>query len=282
MVKVDTKWFSTDLWLGKYLQYKSDVWPDRSIDDFLTLVSYSQVKKLPFRLDVFYVLKSDTSGKVAGESGAGNLRSHTIGFQAEGQAFASSMPPRRSPCSPGVTGTTPCGRSGRTGSWASDSPGAGKPRLGGQYTWGSGDSDPADGVHGTFDGVYGGRDIFFYGYLNLFFWANLRDAEIDLSCQATPHGRSERRVPPLRPRPADGCLVHDGPEAVPAGPDGALWDGSRERAGRSGDMDALASPRADGRLRPLLPRRLREEHGARGPGPLVLPAVHVFLVRGRS
>jgi len=29
--------------------------------------------------------------------------------------------------------------------------------------------------------VYGGRDIFFYGCLNLFFWANLRDAEIDIS-----------------------------------------------------------------------------------------------------
>ena len=48
---------------------------------------------------------------------------------------------------------------------------------------GSGDANPTDGTHGTFDGVYGGRDIFFYGYLNLFFWANLRDAEIDLSAK---------------------------------------------------------------------------------------------------
>jgi hypothetical protein len=38
-------------------------------------------------------------------------------------------------------------------------------------------------VHGTFDGVYGGRDIFFYGYLNLFFWANLRDYEVDISAR---------------------------------------------------------------------------------------------------
>ncbi len=60
-----------------------------------------------------------------------------------------------------------------------------EPRIGGQYTWGSGDSNPTDGIHGTFDGVYGGRDIFFYGYLNLFFWANLRDAEFDL--RVTPH-----------------------------------------------------------------------------------------------
>jgi hypothetical protein len=34
-------------------------------------------------------------------------------------------------------------------------------------------------------GVYGGRDIFFYGYLNLFFWANLRDAQAELSFR--PH-----------------------------------------------------------------------------------------------
>ena len=57
------------------------------------------------------------------------------------------------------------------------------PRLAAQYTLGSGDANPSDGTHGTFDGVYGGRDIFFYGYLNLFFWANLRDAEIDLSAK---------------------------------------------------------------------------------------------------
>lgn len=40
-------------------------------------------------------------------------------------------------------------------------------------------------MHQTFDGVYGGRDIFFYGYLNLFVWANPRDAGIDFS--VTPH-----------------------------------------------------------------------------------------------
>lgn len=40
-------------------------------------------------------------------------------------------------------------------------------------------------MHGTFDGVFGGRDIYFYGYLNLSFWANLRDCEVDFS--AHPH-----------------------------------------------------------------------------------------------
>jgi hypothetical protein len=57
------------------------------------------------------------------------------------------------------------------------------PRLAGQFTWGSGDRDPADGIHGTFDGVFGGADINFYGDLNLFFWSNLRDYEWDLHLQ---------------------------------------------------------------------------------------------------
>jgi hypothetical protein len=184
-VKVDTEWFWTDLWVGKYLQYKSDVWPDRSIDDFLTLVSYSQVKKLPFRLDVFYVLKSDTSGTVAGESGAGNLHSHTIGFQAEGQAFRVLDAAATFAMQSGRYGHDTVRAFGANGKLGLRLPGRWQPRLGGQYTWGSGDSDSADGVHGTFDGVYGGRDIFFYGYLNLFFWANLKDAEIDLSFR--PH-----------------------------------------------------------------------------------------------
>jgi hypothetical protein len=57
------------------------------------------------------------------------------------------------------------------------------PRLAGQFTWGSGDQNPSDGIHGTFDGVFGGADINFYGDLNLFFWANLRDYEWDFHLQ---------------------------------------------------------------------------------------------------
>lgn len=83
MLKVDTRWFDSDLWVGKFLQYKSDVWPDRAVDEPMNFVSYTQMKRLPFRLDLSYVLKDDASGKTVGESGAGNLHSHTIGFQAE-------------------------------------------------------------------------------------------------------------------------------------------------------------------------------------------------------
>ena len=152
----------------------------------MNVVSYTHVKRLPFRLDLFYVLKDDASGKTAGESGTGNLRSNTIGFQAE-----------RTGSDVVDAGATVIGQFGRYGSdrlrafgmnvkAGATVPVEWKPRLGGQYTLGSGDGNPNDGTHGTFDGVYGGRDIFFYGYLNLFFWANLRDAEIDLSAKPRP------------------------------------------------------------------------------------------------
>lgn len=179
MLKFESDRLSSDLWAGDYLRYKSDVWPDRGTPDFLTLVDYTQVRRLPFRLDLFYVLKRDVSGRVAGESGAGDLLSHTAGFQAEGRAL------RRLD-----SGATLVGQFGRHGEdrlrafganakLGATLPTAWAPHLGAQYTWGSGDRNPSDGVHGTFDGVFGGRDIFFYGYLNLFFWANLHDAEID-------------------------------------------------------------------------------------------------------
>ena len=183
MLKVDTHWFGSDLWIGKFLQYKSDVWPDRAVDEPLTVVSYTHVKRLPFRLDLFYVMKDDSSTTTAGESGTGNLRSNTIGFQAE-----------RTGSGVVDAGATVIGQFGRYGrdqirayglnvKAGATAPVEWTPRLAAQYTLGSGDANPTDGTHGTFDGVYGGRDIFFYGYLNLFFWANLRDAEIDLSAK---------------------------------------------------------------------------------------------------
>jgi hypothetical protein len=180
MLRIDTTRVASDFWVGRYLRYKSDVWPDRAVDNFLTFVNYTQVKKLPFRLDLFYVLKHDSSGQVGGESGKGNLLSHTVGVQAEGTVRKALDAAATFAAQFGRQGHDTVRAYGANGKIGLALPMAWAPRLGGQYTWGSGDSNPADGVHGTFDGVYGGRDIFFYGYLNLFFWANLRDAEIDV------------------------------------------------------------------------------------------------------
>ena len=181
----DTDRLASDFWVGRYLTYRTDVWPNRWVENFLTFVNYNRVKNLPFRLDLFYVLKYDYSGKIAGESGTGNLLSHSIGLQLEGQT-AKVLD----------LGLTFVGQFGRYGKDSLRAFGANiklgvtapldfKPRLAVQYTWGSGDANPQDGLHQTFDGVFGGRDIF-YGRLNLFFWANLHDAELDFSAELLP------------------------------------------------------------------------------------------------
>jgi hypothetical protein len=181
MIKIKSDELWADAWIGKYLQYKSDKWPDRSLEDFITFVTYGGWKKKDFRFDIFYVLKNDTSGMIKGESGEGDLLSHTAGFQTEVRALEMINALGTFIFQTGRYGEDRLRAFGANAKAGITAPFAWKPRLGGQFTWGSGDSDPDDGIHGTFDGVYGGRDIFFYGYLNLFFWANIRDYEIDFS-----------------------------------------------------------------------------------------------------
>ncbi len=54
-----------------------------------------------------------------------------------------------------------------------------KPQISLEYSYGSGDSNPRDGKHETFDGAYGSKDKA-YGRMNLFKWQNLKDQEINL------------------------------------------------------------------------------------------------------
>lgn len=61
-----------------------------------------------------------------------------------------------------------------------------KPRLSIEYSFASGDSDPYDGDHETFDGGFGAKDLM-YGRMNLFSWENLKDAQINL--EASPRDR---------------------------------------------------------------------------------------------
>jgi hypothetical protein len=53
------------------------------------------------------------------------------------------------------------------------------PRFTVEYSFGSGDSDPTDGKHETFDGAFGARDKM-YGRMNLFHWKNIKDAQVNL------------------------------------------------------------------------------------------------------
>ena len=56
----------------------------------------------------------------------------------------------------------------------------GKTQLAAQYVVGSGDRNPRDGRHGTFDGVFGGTDTILYGWMNLFSWQNVREHRLEM------------------------------------------------------------------------------------------------------
>jgi hypothetical protein len=61
----------------------------------------------------------------------------------------------------------------------------GKPRVALEYAHGSGDSDPADGDHETFDNLYPTNHKF-YGYMDLLAWQNTHDARAMLQIRPLP------------------------------------------------------------------------------------------------
>ncbi|MBM3789487.1 MAG: hypothetical protein FJW35_03945 [Acidobacteria bacterium] len=187
-------------------------WPNRAFRAPTALVAHGFVKGLPFRLDAFYAAKYDGRPDLQGESGKGKLLSHSLGFQVQkpaghGLDYGASL-------------------IGQTGGYGADRiralgantalgvtlPWKWRPRLAAQFTWGSGDRDSTDGVRGTFDGVFGGADINFYGDLNLFFWANLRNCLAPCPKRVCP-GRGEAALtaePPRRRRERRENDVPDG------------------------------------------------------------------------
>ncbi|HEC99700.1 MAG TPA: hypothetical protein ENN18_04890 [Proteobacteria bacterium] len=171
---IDSNWLT-----GRYIIHDPDRWPNKSADGPTAYATYNTIKKLPFILDVFYVLKEDDRGSTVGERGRGNLSSHSIGFRVDGKQGAWDY------------GSTVVDQFGK---WGGDDirayglefhlgytlDAAWEPHLILQYVAGSGDDDPTDGIHVTFDGVFGGADTVLYGWMNLFFWKNLREHRMDL------------------------------------------------------------------------------------------------------
>ena len=184
LVNLKRSHVDADVWIGRPVRNRPNRWPNASVPEPVVGVVYVRALALPARLDLFAVRKEDRSGTTAGEHGPGDLRSNSVGFQAEGT---------RGRLDYALTGVVQRGWWGRDrirAAGASGTLGARltlpwQPRLRAVLTWGSGDRDPQDGVHWTFDGVLGGADIAFYGYCNLFFWANLWDRELQLLLHPT-------------------------------------------------------------------------------------------------
>lgn len=178
-IEINEKSFTSHWLVGRFVLHDPDRWPNASAPGPTAYATYNTIKNLPFLLDVFYVYKHDGSGLLKGERGAGDLSSHSAGFMIEGKHggwdYSATF-------------------AGQFGKWGPDDLKAyglalslgqtfdtdWKPHLILQYVLGSGDKDPGDGIHGTFDGVFGGADTVLYGWMNLFFLQNLREFRVDL------------------------------------------------------------------------------------------------------
>ncbi len=179
IIKLTNRWLESNWIVGRFILHDPDCWPNKWADGPTAFASYNSFSHQPFLLDVFYVFKHDDRGITSGEKGVGNLTSHSLGCWLNGKWQAWEY---------GVTAV------GQMGKWGADDIQAyglvgslgyqwqtrWQPLLKVQYIIGSGDSDPTDGVHGTFDGVFGGADTDLYGWMNMFFWQNLREYRLDL------------------------------------------------------------------------------------------------------
>lgn len=187
MMKVDTPWYDVDMWVGRPIENRPDRSPNRAAEGPTALVGHAKLEGLPLRLDLFHAVRYDGSGTTKGETGVGNTRRHSTGVQAEGTAWewfgwGGTVVVQR-----GVHGRDAVRAYGVNAKASARLAETWEPRLTAQVTWGSGDEDPDDGVAGTFDGVFGGADMAFYGYLNIFYWPNLRDHEVTFDL--APHSK---------------------------------------------------------------------------------------------
>jgi len=178
-LEIDGKSFSSHWLVGRFVLHDPDRWPNTHAGGPTAYASYNTIRNLPFNLDIFYVYKYDGRGSTKGEGGTGDLSSHSAGLRIEGQggrwdysAMVANQFGRWGPDNIRTHGFTLSLGYAFDTRW--------KPHLIAQYVLGSGDKNPTDGIHGTFDGIFSGADTVLYGWMNLFFWQNLREFRIDL------------------------------------------------------------------------------------------------------
>lgn len=179
LLTLTNRYLESNWIVGRFILHNPDHWPNRWAGGPTAYACYNTIKPLPFLLDIFYVFKHDDRSITQGEKYAGILSSHSFGLWLSGN---------HGPWQYGSTAV------GQVGQWGSDQIQAygvvsslgyqlntsWNPLFKVQYITGSGDTNPTDGIHGTFDGVFGGSDTDLYGWMNLFFWQNLREYRADI------------------------------------------------------------------------------------------------------
>jgi len=203
----DTDWAEIDAILGHRVRYHPTHF-DKSNRRLAAYGLYGRIKRLPLRVDPFWLWKKTRPDLMLNAAGDRlELDTHTVGLHVDGRfgdarewdyggTLAHTQGDRsvlRAASAGGRTTWTEIdqdvaawgghARLGRTFAhpW--------KPRVGLEYSYGSGGiNDPGD-QYETFDGAFGGIDTTKYGWMNFFSWMNLQDYQITLS--AKPLSRTQ-------------------------------------------------------------------------------------------
>lgn len=175
----DTDWVDTDLiWARRVISDKDHF--DDEYYDFTAYGMYSKIQNLPVDLDLFYLLKKDGEETYAGEFGLGDLETHSLGFYASGHflerwdwkgTFAYQLGEYGQDDINAFMVNTGAGYTFKDTPWT--------PRLGAEFSYGSGDDDPNDGDRETFDALFGAVAPY-YGRMNMFSLKNLEDYQASL------------------------------------------------------------------------------------------------------
>ncbi len=183
ILKFDTDAVSVDALWAKRVQHESGEWDfDDRHYDWDAYGVYASIKNLPAKVDLFFVEKQGPAKRVCGTKRRDIERRHTVGARVDGRFWKHFDYGGTAAYQWGDWGRDDIdayGYNARLGytfalPWS--------PRLGVEYTYASGDSDPNDRTHETFDSVFGSRDRL-YGRMNLLGWSNMEDYQLTLSAR---------------------------------------------------------------------------------------------------
>jgi len=182
-VYIDLEPVKVDLLFGQRVVSSPIRWNERHYD-YDMFGAYAQFKNLPCDLHAFYIVRYDDHDSARRNAGRGHERRHSVGIYVRG-TFCENWDYRGTLVGQfgqfGRNEIEAYAANGQIGYTWSDCPW--KPRLAADFSYASGDRDPADNKQQTFDGVFGAIDTF-YGRMNLLAWMNMMDYQA--IAQVTP------------------------------------------------------------------------------------------------
>ncbi|MDD4870628.1 MAG: alginate export family protein [Kiritimatiellae bacterium] len=183
MLKYEDSYIQLDAFYAKRIFYR----PTEFFDEYFpysVYAGYGQVKKLPLKLDLFYVYKYNRNDENKYSQSYAKERRHSLGFYLEGK-----VPLHGKDYSLNYSGLCAY-QTGRYPTEDKDISSYGAyVNLGldfnlfipqgfwVKYTYGSGDKNSGDDKVQTFDGIFGAIDLY-YGRMNMFAWSNIEDYQL--------------------------------------------------------------------------------------------------------